>query len=182
MRTIRLASDLLFDSVVDGLGIRSVIWTQGCPHNCFGCHNPGTHDSSGGKEYQIDDIIKRLIKENKNVTFSGGDPFFQPKECTLIAKELKNNKLNLWAYTGWTFEELLKRGETEPSIIDFLSYLDRLVDGPFIMAKRNLDIPFRGSTNQRIIIVPESLKSKTAIIDTSIYGDIEHNKPSGIFI
>ena len=86
---IRLASDITHDSVVDGPGIRSVIWTQGCPHNCPECHNPQTHDFNGGFFMEISDVIDNLLKENKDVTFSGGDPFCQPKECAEIANAMQ---------------------------------------------------------------------------------------------
>lgn len=162
---IRLAADLQSDSIVDGLGIRTVIWTQGCSHNCPYCHNPGTHDFNGGELVELDDVIERLetLTGQDGVTFSGGDPMFQPKQCALLAKKVHELGMNVWAYTGFKFEELLSGSK---DIIDFLSNIDVLIDGKFEIDKRDLSLEFRGSSNQRIIDVKESLKNnKTVLYD-----------------
>lgn len=126
---IRLASDLQSDSIVDGEGIRTVIWTQGCSHNCPGCHNPATHDFKGGFLTDTDEINKELslLKAQTGITFSGGDPLFQVEACTLIAKHAKKIDMNVWCYTGFTFEELIKSDKNK----EFLKYVDVLVDGKF---------------------------------------------------
>ena len=87
---IRLAADLQEDSIVDGLGIRTVIWTQGCSHNCPSCHNPSTHDFNGGDLVELDDVLEALedLTGQDGVTFSGGDPMFQPKQCAILAKKV----------------------------------------------------------------------------------------------
>jgi len=158
---IRLATNIQFDSVVDGPGIRTVIWTQGCPHHCPFCHNPETHSFKGGTLVPIDDIIKKITEsENQDgVTFSGGDPMMQPVPCTLIAKKCKELGLNVWCYTGFLFEELLDN----PERLEFLKYIDVLVDGKFDNNLKSYSAKFRGSKNQRIINVKSSLKKKKAV-------------------
>lgn len=154
---IRLADDnLLTDSIVDGEGLRAVLWTQGCSHNCKGCHNPETHDFNKGVLVEVDEV-KQLIKDltlQDGITFSGGDPFFQPEPCIEIAKFAKEEGLNVWAYTGFLFEDLIKNEKMR----EFLNYVDVLVDGKFELENKSLNLKFRGSTNQRIINVPRSLK------------------------
>ena len=154
---IRLADDkLLTDSIVDGEGLRAVLWTQGCSHNCKGCHNPETHDFNKGVLVEVDEV-KQLIKDltlQDGITFSGGDPFFQPEPCIEIAKFAKEEGLNVWAYTGFLFEDLIKNEKMR----EFLNYVDVLVDGKFELDNKSLNLKFRGSTNQRIINVPRSLK------------------------
>lgn len=159
---IRLAANLQADSIVDGEGIRTVIWTQGCSHNCPGCHNPSTHDFKGGFEIEVKDIIKQLknIKYQDGITFSGGDPMFQIEACTQIAQAAKNQKLDVWCYTGFTLEELMKNKKA----IEFLEYIDVLVDGKYIQEQKSMNIDFRGSKNQRIIDVKKSLKENKTII------------------
>lgn len=156
---IRLAADLQPDSIVDGNGIRTVIWTQGCPHNCFGCHNKTTHDFNGGALIDIEDIkeeIDNLLFQD-GITFSGGDPMCQSEACLELAKYAKNKGLNIWCYTGYTFEQLLEIGKKKKSIIEFLNYIDVLVDGKFMLEQKSLDCLYRGSTNQRLIDVKMSL-------------------------
>ena len=154
---IRLADDkLLTDSIVDGEGLRAVLWTQGCSHNCKGCHNPETHDFNKGVLVEVDEV-KQLIEDltlQDGITFSGGDPFFQPEPCIEIAKFAKEEGLNVWAYTGFLFEDLIKNEKMR----EFLNYVDVLVDGKFELDNKSLNLKFRGSTNQRIINVPRSLK------------------------
>ncbi|MDD3241983.1 MAG: anaerobic ribonucleoside-triphosphate reductase activating protein [Bacilli bacterium] len=160
---IRLASkNIQLDSIVDGEGIRAVIWTQGCPHNCFGCHNPSTHSFNDG--YLVDTIeLKNEIDQftgQDGITFSGGDPMSQPKECLEIAKYAKEKGLNIWCYTGFDYEKLLNN----PIQREFLNYIDVLVDGKFKMEERTLDAPFRGSRNQRIIDVRRSLTEGNVVV------------------
>ncbi len=159
---IRLATYLEPDSIVDGEGIRTVVWTQGCSHNCEGCHNPSTHDFKGGFEVDTDEIINDLnkIEFQRGITFSGGDPMFQAEACNAIAVAAKAKGLNVWCYTGFTFEELLNNLKT----LEFLKNIDVLVDGKFILKQRSLNLDFRGSKNQRIIDVPKSLKENKVIL------------------
>ena len=165
---IRLASDkLLTDSIVDGEGLRAVLWTQGCSHNCKGCHNPETHSFEKGVLVDVEDI-KSLIKElvlQDGITLSGGDPFFQPEAIKEIAKFAKQQGLTVWAYTGFTFEELVKYEKTK----DALKYIDVLVDGKFEIENRTLSLKFRGSTNQRVIDVKKSNKKNEIVLYEEAY-------------
>lgn len=97
------------------------------------------------------------------ITLTGGDPFCQPEPCAVLACAAKKLGLNVWAYSGWTYEQLLKKAETEPQIIDLLSAVDVLVDGPFLLSQRTLELRFRGSKNQRLIDVPASLAAGHAV-------------------
>ena len=161
---IRLAADLQEDSIVDGKGIRTVIWTQGCSHNCPYCHNPGTHDFNGGELVDIEDVIERLenLTGQDGVTFSGGDPMFQPKACSILAKKVHELGMNVWTYTGFTFEELLNKGNKD--ILEFLKNTDVLIDGKFEIDKKSMDLEFRGSSNQRIIDVAKSLEKNKVVL------------------
>ena len=158
---IRLATnEIQRDSIVDGEGIRSVIWTQGCVHNCKGCHNPETHSFTSGYLINVKDVINKIdsLEGQDGITFSGGDPMEQAEACYEIAKYCKKKDLNIWCYTGYTYEELIDRSKHFPSIKKFLSIIDVLVDGKFVIEQKSLNLKFRGSKNQRIIDVPRSLK------------------------
>ena len=161
---IRLAADLQTDSIVDGKGIRTVIWTQGCSHNCPGCHNPNTHSFDGGDLVELDDVIDAIedLDGQDGITFSGGDPMFQPKQCAILAKKVHDLGMDVWAYTGFTYEELIEKGNKD--ILDFLSEIDVLIDGKFELDKKSLELEFRGSSNQRIIDVPRSLENHEVIL------------------
>ena len=166
---IRLATpSIQKDSIVDGEGIRAVIWTQGCIHNCPGCHNPETHDINGGFEIDIDDLKKQIddLTGQDGITLSGGDPLEQAKACSEIAKYCKSLGLSVWCYTGYTYEALLLKSETDKDIRRLLKNIDVLVDGKFIKALKSYDVVFRGSKNQRLIDVPKSLKLKETILVT----------------
>jgi anaerobic ribonucleoside-triphosphate reductase activating protein len=161
--TIRLAKKHLEkESIVDGEGLRAVIWTQGCSHNCLGCHNPKTHDFNKGFLIDIDVIKKEIdiLKLHDGLTFSGGDPFFQIKECTEIAMYAKNKGLNIWCYTGFTYEQLMNIKLAK----EFLNYIDVLIDGKFEISKKTFNAKFRGSSNQRLIDVPKSLKKGKVVL------------------
>lgn len=181
---IRLASNLQSDSIVDGEGIRTVIWTQGCPHHCMGCHNPTTHDFNGGALIDIDEIKEEIsnLSGQDGITFSGGDPMYQPISCMILAKHAKSLGLNVWCYTGDTFEEVLQNKYKK----EFLNYIDVLVDGKFEIDKRNLDLNFKGSSNQRVIDVKKSLEQDKVVLvekykDKKDYDAIYH-KPEYMFI
>ena len=163
---IRLASPLQRGSIVDGTGIRAVIWTQGCSHNCPGCHNPETHSFKDGfvvDTSEIKEEIKQLTTE-EGITFSGGDPMFQVDQCLELAKTAKECGLNIWCYTGYTFEELLEISKKKKEIIEFLKLIDVLIDGRFVLSEKSLNLKFRGSRNQRIIDPQKSLKKKKAVL------------------
>lgn len=166
---IRLAADLQMDSIVDGKGIRTVIWTQGCKHMCPGCHNPETWSFNDGALIDTNYIIKEMdkLQGQDGITFSGGDPFYQPKECAYLAKHAHKINLNVWCYTGFTFEQLISLGKKNKDIIDFLNQIDVLIDGPYMEKLHSLDILYRGSKNQRIIDVKNSL-AKNEVIEINL--------------
>lgn len=169
---IRLAAPIQIDSVVDGEGIRAVIWTQGCPHNCLGCHNPGTHDFKGGYLEDVETLKKEIdaLEGQDGITFSGGDPLMQIDACLELAKHSKKRGLNVWCYTGFTFEQLLIMSKTNNALVELLNNIDVLVDGKFDLAKKSFEAPFRGSTNQRVLDCKESIKQQMPIeIEEYIY-------------
>lgn len=159
---------LVPDSIVDGPGLRYSIFVQGCAHNCKGCHNPESQPFDGGTMMEIGDICEDILgnKLISGVTFSGGEPFDQPEACAKIAEHLKAGGKDIWAYTGYLFEDLLARtarlGRSESdsgnSILEFLKNIDVLVDGPFVDSLHSYDLKWRGSSNQRLIDVPKTLK------------------------
>lgn len=140
---------ILYETTTDGPGFRTSVYCQGCNHHCQGCHNPQTWDFNGGTIYSVEELFNIINNEElSNVTFSGGDPMFQVDAFTELAKMIKNktNK-TIWCYSGYTYEQI----KENPKMSLILPFLDVLVDGPFIMEKRNTDLKFRGSENQRII-------------------------------
>lgn len=153
------------ESIVDGSGIRSVIFTQGCTHHCKGCHNQHTWAMNGGKVIDTLEVISNLDKADtflhKGLTISGGEPFLQVKPLIEIAKYYKKtfNK-TIWCYTGFTYDMLLGKPENK----EFLSYIDVLVDGKFEIEKKSLSLKFKGSANQRIIDVQKSLTEHTVVL------------------
>ena len=157
---------IVTDSIVDGPGLRTTLFAQGCPHHCEGCHNPETWDFSGGTEVSTEAAVE-IVKSSplcRGVTFSGGEPFAQAEGFAEIAKALKGKGYEVASYSGYTFEELLDGTDGQKEL---LHCLDVLIDGPFLMREKSLEIAFRGSRNQRIINVPESLKAgKVVTIDT----------------
>ncbi len=185
---IRLAGPIQSDSIVDGEGIRTVIWTQGCIHNCYGCHNPETHSFEAGTLVDTDDVIKILdnLKGQDGITLSGGDPMCQVDACLVIARHAKKIGLNVWCYTGYTFEQLLKMSETKSSILELLQNIDMLVDGKFILEEKSLEVQFRGSKNQRIIDVQKSLEEHRAVInpkyDTRKVQTSRYQRPEYMFV
>lgn len=154
---VRLASNLQSDSIVDGDGIRTVIWFQGCKHHCRECQNPETWNFDGGMEVDIEDIKEQLkkLKYQTGITLSGGDPFFQASAATEIAKFAHSIGLNVWTYTGFTYDEIINANDEK---MELLKNTDVLVDGRFEIDKKSLACKFRGSTNQRVIDVKKSLE------------------------
>ena len=168
---VRLAiKDIQLDSIVDGEGIRSVIWFQGCSHNCPGCHNPETHDFNQGYEVSIEELKDRISKleYQSGVTFSGGDPMMQIEALEELTACVHENGMNVWCYTGYTYEELMELAKKNEHYLNALRNIDVLVDGRFIIDLKSFDVQFRGSTNQRIIDVRESLK-KGEVVKVSKY-------------
>lgn len=183
---IRLATPVIQeDSIVDGEGIRAVIWTQGCAHKCPGCHNPQTHSFDDGFELDIEEVkeeIDELVGQD-GVTFSGGDPFYQVEACLELAKYIKTKKLNIWCYTGFTYESLISLSKNNPKIKEFIKTIDVLIDGPFLLEQKSLDCTFRGSKNQRIIDTKESLKQKKVCLVEKYYQEKKkNNKRRGLYV
>jgi len=153
------------DSIVDGPGLRFTLFVQGCPHRCTGCHNPQTHDFSGG-EVTDTAVITEMINKNPlldGVTFSGGEPFCQTAPLCEIALQVKKSGMDIVTYTGYTFEYLLENSDSENGFTDLLECTDILIDGRFELDKKTLDAEFRGSSNQRILDCQESLRQKKAV-------------------
>lgn len=155
---------LVQDSIVDGPGFRFSCFVQGCPHHCPGCHNPDSHDPSAGTEMTPDEVIKAMRSNplTDGLTLSGGEPFEQPEDCLTIAKAAHESGLNVWSYSGWTFEHLLREGTDAQKAL--LKELDVLVDGPFLLAERSLSLNWRGSRNQRVIDVQPSLTAGEIVL------------------
>ena len=155
-------SGIVSDSIVDGPGIRTTVFSQGCPHHCPGCHNPETWDFGCGTDVPVEAIVD-MVKSNplcRGVTFSGGEPFAQAAGFAQLARLLKEKGYEVASYSGFTFEELLAGSDAQKEL---LASIDILIDGPFLMAERSLEVPFRGSRNQRILDVPQSLAAGMAV-------------------
>lgn len=153
------------ESIVDGPGIRFVIFSQGCPHKCNGCHNPATHDFDAGFHIEFQKILDELDKNPliKGVTFSGGEPFCQAKEFSDLAKLIKAKGLDIVTYTGYTFEQIRDNFTTNKSWEELLKYTDILVDGRFDESQKDLTLKFRGSKNQRVLDIKKSLELNYAV-------------------
>ncbi len=163
--TIRIAG-VVKESIVDGPGIRYVIFTQGCPHKCEGCHNPQTHDFNGGKIVNISKLLDDIKKNPliKGITVSGGEPFAQASNVAKLIYSLDKNRYNIMVYTGYTYENLIKNSTDKNGFLKLLNLTDILIDGKFEITLKDSFIPFRGSSNQRAIDVKESLKSNEVIL------------------
>jgi anaerobic ribonucleoside-triphosphate reductase activating protein len=141
------------ESIVDGPGFRYVVFVQGCPHHCPGCHNPQSHPFEGGTPRTAEELFAEF-RENPllaGITLSGGEPFCQATALCALAQMVKDAGKTVIAYSGYTLEQLLQKSEKEPDILRLLKLTDTLIDGPYVESKRNLELLFRGSENQRII-------------------------------
>lgn len=155
-------SDIVFsiagiieDSIVDGPGVRYTIFSQGCAHRCLGCHNMSTWDFDGGYSITFDELLEDIKNKciNRKITFSGGEPYHQDSKFLELMKNLEG--FSFGAYSGYDFEDVIEN--------PFTKRLDFLVDGKFILEKRTLSMPFRGSANQRFIDVKSSLYKGYAV-------------------
>lgn len=160
------------DSIVDGPGIRYVIFTQGCPHGCPGCHNPQTHDFAGGREADTQEILSQIFGNPilSGVTFSGGEPFAQADALVPLAEAIKARGKHLMIYTGYLLEELLRMDA--PGVQRLLELADVLVDGPFLLEQRNLTLSYRGSDNQRVIDLAKTRETGEIVLYRSEYEDL----------
>lgn len=154
--------DILEDTTVDGPGFRTTVYCAGCPNRCTGCHNPQSWDISNGRMVDVDEILKVILADPfADVTFSGGDPMFQPEGFTALARAVKERSgKNIWCYTGYLFEQLLQN----PRQRELLEYIDVLVDGRFVEALKSDVLRFRGSSNQRVIDVVKSLQQGCTVL------------------
>ena len=155
-------SGIAGDSIVDGPGIRTTFFAQGCPHHCPGCHNPETWPFAGGTAMDTEDMVA-IVKNNplcRGVTFSGGEPFAQAEGFLELARALKGEGYEVASYTGFTFEQLLSGTPEQKALLE---EIDVLIDGPFLLAEKSLEISFRGSRNQRILDVKQSLTQGRAV-------------------
>ncbi len=158
-------SGIVSDSIVDGPGIRTTIFSQGCPHHCEGCHNPETWEFGCGTQMDEERLLQ-IVEENplcRGVTFSGGEPFAQAAGFAKLARLLKSKGYEVASYSGYTFEQLLSGNDAQREL---LKTIDILIDGPFLLGERSLEISFRGSKNQRILDVPASLAAGKAVETT----------------
>ena len=157
---IRLAG-IVPESIVDGPGYRFAIFAQGCPHKCYGCHNPHTHDFDGGTLHDTDKIIEAVknYKLTDGITFTGGEPFCQPEAFAELAEGLKD--YNIYCFTGYSFEELLNN--ENPDVRALLERIDILVDGRFIESEMHHELKFKGSKNQRTLDCKESMKQERVV-------------------
>lgn len=162
MNKIRVGG-ILDNSLANGQGLRTVIFLSGCIHNCRGCHNKELQDFNFGIEMTEEEIFSRIEKNLgiiKGITLSGGDPMEQPIELVNLCKRVKALGLNIWCYTGYSFEEILKCSDKKL----LLEEVDVLVDGLFDVEKKSTKLKYRGSSNQRIIDVKESLKAEEVVV------------------
>ncbi|HEY8390796.1 MAG TPA: anaerobic ribonucleoside-triphosphate reductase activating protein [Clostridia bacterium] len=159
-------SGLIQESIVDGPGIRFVIFAQGCDFHCEGCHNPQTWSHTGGTLVDTDTLYEK-IKANpliKGITISGGEPFLQSSALIPLIKKLKADGYEIAVYTGYCFEELLNCNDSKT---EMAKLVDIIIDGRFILAQKSLLLKFKGSKNQRIINVQKSLQENKTVIETS---------------
>lgn len=159
-------SGIVSDSIVDGPGIRTCVFSQGCPHHCEGCHNPETWEFGCGTKISEEAVLEIVLSNPlcRGVTFSGGEPFAQAEGFAELARLLKARGYEVASYTGFTFEQLLKG---TPAQKELLAQIDVLIDGPFVLSEKSLELVFRGSRNQRILDVPKSLAAGEAVAVTS---------------
>ena len=156
------------DAIADGPGLRFVLFVQGCPRDCPGCHNPQTHPFGTGTPMRVSELADRILSNplTTGVTFSGGEPLCQAEPLALLAERLRNARpdLDIAIYTGYTFEELL--AEADPARLRLLRAADILVDGPFVQSLADRLLSFRGSSNQRILDIPRSLAAGAPVLSS----------------
>lgn len=154
------------DSIVDGPGLRFTVFTQGCPHHCPGCHNPDTHDPAGGTEVSVEELAGQMGENPliQGLTLSGGEPFAQAADCARLAAAAHRVGWTVWTYTGYSWEAILSK--QDPAWRALLAETDVLVDGPFLEGEKSYELRFRGSRNQRLIRVQESLAQGRVVLWT----------------
>lgn len=152
--------DIIEGTTVDGPGFRTSIYIAGCLHQCPGCHNPQSWDFNNGKQVSISELMIKIKSEDFNVTLTGGDPLYHPEEVAELAKMISFGGYTLWIYTGFVWEDIVN----EPIFREVLKYTEVIVDGPFIKEFKDPDLLFRGSSNQRLIKVSESIHAAHPVL------------------
>lgn len=162
---VRLAG-LVPQSIVDGPGLRLAVFSQGCSHACPGCQNPHTHAMRGGREYEITGILADFDRNPllAGITLSGGEPFARPGELWPLAEAVRLRGKDVWCYSGYTFEQILARADRDDDVRDLCAQIDVLVDGRFELRQRTLDLPYRGSANQRLVDMRRSLRAGRVVL------------------
>ncbi len=164
--TIRLYG-LVGESIVDGPGYRTAIFTQGCPYHCPGCHNPDSQPFEGGTVWALDDVEKKFANPMLDgITLTGGEPAEQAEACAELAHRAHRRGKNVWTYTGSTLEALTQRANGDAHLKRLLDETDVLVDGPFILAQRSLELDYCGSRNQRVIDMNQTRKEGRIVLYT----------------
>lgn len=154
--------DIIEETTVDGPGFRTSVYCAGCQHACPGCHNPQSWPADAGSTMDVEELAEKLLDDPfTNITYSGGDPMYQAEGFTELSRLIRErSRKNIWCYSGFTFETLMRN----PAQRALLEQIDVLVDGPFVQSLKNEDLLFRGSSNQRIIDVPASLKNEQVVL------------------
>jgi anaerobic ribonucleoside-triphosphate reductase activating protein len=165
-KTIRIAG-IVHDSIVDGPGLRLTIFFQGCKRACEGCHNPKSWDLGGGQETTVEKLLAEIDRDPliSGVTFSGGEPLLRAEALLPLACGIKERRLDLAIYSGFTFEDIMSDGD--PSVLELLSFASVLIDGSFKIEKKSMLLNFRGSENQRILDMKKSLNEGIAVLSDS---------------
>lgn len=154
--------DIKYGTSVDGIGLRTSLYTAGCEHHCVGCHNPQSWNEEGGEPMSVEELFDLIVEADMNVTFTGGDPMLRPEGFIALARMIKQRTdKNIWCYTGYLFEDLLQH----PLRRTLVELCDVIVDGRYVEAERDLSLHFRGSGNQRIIDVAKSLDGEITQIN-----------------
>lgn len=153
--------DIRYGTSVDGEGLRTSIYCSGCENRCEGCHNPQSWDWEAGQEISVTELFDHIVEADMNVTFTGGDPMLHPDSFIELARLIKSHTdKTIWCYTGYRFEELMQNQQQR----ELARLCDVIVDGPFVLAERDLSLRFRGSRNQRIIDVQQSLRGEIHLL------------------
>ncbi|MCM1107450.1 MAG: anaerobic ribonucleoside-triphosphate reductase activating protein [Clostridium sp.] len=149
--------DIIEETMVDGPGFRTAIYVAGCEHACPGCHNPQSWSREGGRPMPVEELLELVERDEwADVTLTGGDPFYQAEEVADLARAIKQRTCkSVWCYTGFRYEQIVTHAEMKKLLL----WIDVLVDGPYVAALRTTELPFRGSSNQRLIDVPASLSA-----------------------
>lgn len=151
--------DIIDGTIVDGPGLRTSIYFAGCKHRCPGCHNQQSWDFEAGRDMTIDEILAHVEENQFDVTLSGGDPLFQMPAMLQLCRALKERGVNLWCYTGYTYEQVAE----DPALVPILELVDVLVDGRYVEQLRDISLRFKGSSNQRLVDVRHSAPGKVTI-------------------